>query len=128
MSEQIKKIVQVDDPIMDNLLETDNKLNELNQEVVAIVDEYQEVHKPEFSFFNFNNPFFLLTLVGLFMLTFALWFLQQELKYLKPGKAKKKKSAKHSKPEIKTLPKLEEKVVQKSSSKNIRKIKVLKIK
>ena len=52
----------------------------------------------------------------------------QELKYLKPGKAKKKKSAKHSKPEIKTLPKLEEKVVQKSSSKNIRKIKVLKIK
>ena len=78
MSEQIKKIVQVEDPIMDNLLETDNKLNELNQEVVAIVDEYQEVHKPEFSFFNFNNPFFLLTLVGLFMLTFALWFLQQE--------------------------------------------------
>ena len=129
MSEQIKKLVQLDDPILNNLVDTENRLNELNQEVGAIVNEYQETNRAESSFFNFDNPFFLLTLVGLFMLAFALWFLKQELKHFKP---KKIKPAKVTKPEIKAKPvkeiRTKEKLVEKTSPKKVRKIKVVKIK
>jgi len=81
MFEQIRQIVQANDPILNNLANTENKLNELKQEVSVILKDYQAVNTSETSFFNFDNPFFILTLVGLVMLVFALWFLRQELKY-----------------------------------------------
>ena len=81
MSEQIIKIAQVDNPIINNLVNTENKLDELNQEVNVILSDYNYAKPTETSFFNFNNPFFLLTLLGLFLLVFALLFLRKELKY-----------------------------------------------
>jgi len=83
MSEQINQLVQANDPILNNLVETDNKLNDLNQAVVDIVGDYQETNfgnASQPSFFNFNNSFFLLTLLGLVMLAIALAFLKKELK------------------------------------------------
>lgn len=110
----------MEDPIINNLVETENQLNELNQEVVAILDDYQTTNKSEASFFNFDNSFFLLTLVGLFMLAFALWFLQQELKHSRP---KKEKIVKHIKPEVKVAPKIEEKKVEKKVEKPKKEVK-----
>src|SRR3989339_1786044 len=83
MSEQINKLVQADDPILNNLVDTENKLGDLHQEAVNIVSDYQETNftsPSEASFFNFNNSFFLLTLLGLVMLAIALAFLKKELK------------------------------------------------
>lgn len=131
MSEQIRQIAQVDDPIINNFIDTENKLNELNQEVVAILENYQSVNTVQPSFFNFDNPFFLLTLIGLIMLVLALWFLKQELKHNKP---KKVKSIQKEKLEISVIPKVEEKKVEptktikKTGHTKGRKIKVIKVK
>jgi hypothetical protein len=137
MSEQIIKIAQVNDPILNNLVDTENKLNQLNQEVGLILQDYQAVNTTKPSFFNFDNPFFLLTLVGLIILVFALWFLKQELKHSKPKKIKSQ-PVKSPKVEIKTVPKIKEekpevKISKPKPDKKIikskgRKIKVVKIK
>jgi len=135
MSEQIIQLAQVNDPIINNLVDTENRLNELNQEVGAIVQDYQTVQKPETSFFNFDNPFFLLILAGLFVLAFALWFLQQELKRAKP---KKEKVITPEKNIVKTIPEVKQKTAEPekiektktkiSKKKKGRTIKVVKIK
>jgi Holliday junction resolvasome RuvABC endonuclease subunit len=134
MSEQIIKLAQANDPIINNLVDTENRLNELNQEVGVILEEYNTINQAvEPSFFNFDNPFFLLTLVGLLMLAFALWFLKQELKYYRP---KKNKKIKATKPEIKVAPIIKypepdiepKKIIKKPAKKTSRKIKVVKVK
>jgi|GEM_PF-2599220 len=91
MSEQIKYIVQIDDPILNNLVETEKHLQEVNTELVEMVEDYNQTNydvSSEQSFFNFYNPFFVMTLVGLVLLVFALWFLKIELKNYKPKKIK----------------------------------------
>lgn len=83
MFEPIKKLAQANDPILNNLQNTENKLQELNKEVGSIVSEYNNLNygvQNQASFFNFDNPYFLLTLVSLFVLALALWFLRYELK------------------------------------------------
>lgn len=92
MPEQIDNI---NDPILDNLAQTDQKLQDLNQELVGIVEDYNQINhlqSADVSFFNFSNPFFLLTLAGMFMLAFALWFLRYELRQNSPHKVTKQSS------------------------------------
>lgn len=109
MSEQIIKLAQADDPIINNLVNTENRLSELNQEVGIILDDYQANNQAEVSFFNFDNPFFLLILAGLFLLAFALWFLKQELRHSKTKKIKTEPKV-EAKIEIKTVPKIKTKI------------------
>lgn len=127
------------DPILNNLAQTDQKLQELNQEVVNIVNQYNQINSPqssEVSFFNFNNPFFLLTLAGLFLLAFALWFLRYELKKNSGHKIKKNISPQLVNPEkietsVSSIHKTEpaqEKKEDKSIKSSGRKIKVTKVK
>lgn len=80
MSDKIKIIAQANDPIIKNLQDSNSKLNELNSQVNSLLHQYQQNNTESVSFFNFHNPFFLLTLLGLFMLAFGLIFLRQELK------------------------------------------------
>ncbi|MFA6466422.1 MAG: hypothetical protein WCV71_01015 [Patescibacteria group bacterium] len=137
MSEQIIKLAQAEDQIINNLVNTENKLNELNQEVGVILNDYKTTNQPEVSFFNFDNPFFLLILAGLFLLAFALWFLKQELKHSKTKKTKIIAEVKE-KIEIKTVPEIKvktsevEKVktepLKETPRKKGRTIKVIKIK
>lgn len=137
MSEQINKLVQANDPILNNLVDTENKLGDLNREMVNIVSDYQETNsigQSEPSFFNFNNSFFLLTLLGLVMLAVALAFLKKELKQ---GGQKKSEVRPEPKPEKEvTLP---PRIVynekqsspakeKKSTASTARKIKVVKLK
>lgn len=135
MSEQIIKLAQINDPIIDNLANTDDQLNQLNQEVAEIVGDYQQANfqnQSEISFFNFNNHFFLLTLLGLIMLAISLAFLRKELKY---GSAHKNRVESKSSKEV-VLPVVVhniEKPVEVNKEKKTavisgRKIKVVKIK
>lgn len=137
MSEQIIKLAQADDPIINNLVNTENRLSELNQEVGTILDDYQSNNQPEISFFNFDNPFFLLILAGLFLLAFALWFLKQELKHSKAKKTKiitevKQKIEIKTAPEIKVktpeVEKIKIEALKEAPRKKGRTIKVIKIK
>ncbi|MFA6308089.1 MAG: hypothetical protein WCS88_03345 [Patescibacteria group bacterium] len=138
MSQQIIQLAQVGDPILNNLANTENKLLELNQELGSIVVDYQNINTASPSFFNFDNPFFLLTLVGLFMLLFALWFLKKELKY-EQNKNKlsiirkkelelKEKLAKEEEEKKIKLKKVQAIELEKASKIKGRKIKVIKVK
>lgn len=92
MFEPIKQLAQANDPILNNLQDTENKLQELNREVGAIVYEFNDANSAtnsQVSFFNFDNPYFLLTLAALFMLALSLWFLKHELKAKSKMTAKK---------------------------------------
>ena len=74
-------LAQTDDA-MQNLVESEAKLQELNQQLVNLQDEYLGVvnNIENASFFNFDNVYFWFVLAGLLLLIFVFWFWLMELK------------------------------------------------
>ena len=111
---------KIEDPILNNLAESDEKVLELNNEVNTLLGNYNLDDFGTSTFFNFENPFFLITLVGLILLAFGLWFLHQELRYRAASHSRKNLHAKvqHSKPVLKLVK--EEKVVKEHRKEPVR--------
>jgi len=78
----MNKILLAQNEILNNLNDSEQKFQELNQRLDMIKSEYQNLQTaPEaMSFFNFSNIYFWLVVCGLFLILFALWFLYIELK------------------------------------------------
>lgn len=117
-------LAQLDDPILQNLNQTDQQVNELNNQVNNLLSDYSQQGRFA-SFFNFDNPFFLLTLFGLVLLAIGLLSLYVEIK--KPSKHKQKTQATENHKESKPKP-AEKKQIEASQKKKPVKIKVVKVK
>ncbi|PIR06308.1 MAG: hypothetical protein COV55_04225 [Candidatus Komeilibacteria bacterium CG11_big_fil_rev_8_21_14_0_20_36_20] len=78
---QVIKLAQESD-ILENLVESEEKLQDLNDRANIIIDKYNSMTAgvEHSSFFNFNNIYFWLVLVGLLLLAFGLLFLLAALK------------------------------------------------
>jgi len=76
--------------INENLQVTDDKLQNANQELDLLKEQYNNMltQAPENTFFNFGNMYFWFVLVGLLLLAFGLLFLLAELQ----NKDRRKKS------------------------------------
>ncbi len=90
MPQTIIKIAQNSDQIIDNLAETDAKVESLNNELNNLVSQYRQSLSgtDAAAFFDFHNPFFLLTLLGLVLLMIGLWFLYYELRHPSPSQVR----------------------------------------
>lgn len=122
---------EVNNPVMDNLSASEDKLQEVNKQLDSLVSEYHEISGTvgESSFFNFDNMYFWLVLVGLILLAFGLWFLMTELKYYSPKRKVKKVSGISSEPAtIKSVIKQETKKKKTKKTKTAKKKKPVKIK
>ncbi len=77
-----KIILAQENTVLENLVESEMKLRELNNEVETIVNDYTDIpaKTAEYSFFNVDNLYFWFLLVGLVFLAFGLVFLMAELK------------------------------------------------
>ncbi|MBU1203085.1 hypothetical protein KKH39_03555 [Patescibacteria group bacterium] len=126
MFDKIKLIAQADDQILKNLNQTEQELIDLNNEVNIMLSDYDKNSHSFSSFFDFSNPFFLVTLIGLTLLAIGLWFLYLELKN-SPGKAKTRPQTEPSKPS-QPSPKEEKKDIPPVKKKKSVKIKVVKVK
>lgn len=80
--------------INENLQVTEDKLQNANQELDLLKEQYNNMltQAPETTFFNFGNMYFWFVLVGLLLLAFGLLFLLAELQN-KDKKAKHKNKA-----------------------------------
>lgn len=78
----MQNIILAQNEILNNLQDSEQKFQELNQRLDMIKTEYQNLQIPAepMSFFNFSNIYFWLAVCGLFLILFALWFLYIELK------------------------------------------------
>lgn len=78
----MRSIILAQNEILNNLNDSEQKFQELNQRLNMIKTEYQNLQAPPepMSFFNFSNIYFWLVVCGLFLILFALWFLYLELK------------------------------------------------
>lgn len=78
----MNKILLAQNEILNNLNDSEQKFQELNQRLNMIKTEYQnlQLQAEPMSFFNFSNIYFWLVICGLFLILFALWFLYLELK------------------------------------------------
>lgn len=122
-------LAQADSQVINNLVESEEKLEELNgrldlikQDYVALVDEANS-----YSFFNLDNIYFWFVIVGLLLLVFGLLFLWVELQH--PSSQKKEiKQVSFDKP-VKVEPVVKEVFVEsKPVTKTSKKTKVVKIK
>ncbi|MBT7553275.1 hypothetical protein HN670_02295 [bacterium] len=68
--------------VMENLVDSEVKLQELNQELNHAITEYSKITQniEPMSFFNFSNVYFWFVVCGLLLLAFGFWFLLVELK------------------------------------------------
>ncbi len=82
--------------INENFQATDNKLQNANQELDLLKEQYNNMltQAPENSFFNFSNMYFWCVLVGLLLLAFGLLFLLAELQNKDRSKKSKVESIK----------------------------------
>lgn len=74
-----------------NLQDSENMLQNANQELDVLKDQYNNIlsQSPDATFFNFGNLYFWLVLVGLLLLAFGLLFLLAELQNKDRGKKSK---------------------------------------
>lgn len=125
---------EVNNPVLDNLSASENKLQEVNGQLDSLVTEYNKVTAgvSDSSFFDLNNVYFWLVLAGLVLLAFGLWFLMSELKYHSPSKRPKKVQRAPEPDTIRSVVKQEtEKTIIKTEPKKRKKpvkIRVVKIK
>lgn len=84
-----------------NLQDTENILQNANQELEVLKDQYNNMltQPAEPSFFNFSNIYFWLVLVGLLLLAFGLLFLLAELQNKDKSKKSKAETVKKDKEE-----------------------------
>lgn len=87
--------------INDNLQATENQLQNANQELDLLKEQYNHMltQTAENSFFNFGNLYFWFVLVGLLLLAFGLLFLLAELQNKDRSKKSKVESIKTNKEE-----------------------------
>lgn len=78
--EKIIKLAQAD-PVMEGLVNSEIKLQNLNNEFYELTKEYKMGSNTAdyYSFFNFSNVYFWFVLAGLLLLGFGLLFLLAEL-------------------------------------------------
>jgi len=89
MLKQKIKLAQNDADVINDLIESDAKLNELNDELNTLTQDYaSNIGGVQESFFSFQNVYFWFVIVGLIILAASLVFLLVELK--KPRKPKEK--------------------------------------
>lgn len=147
LGEKIIKLAQ-SDQVMQEFVNSEQKLQNLNNQFYELTKEYKMGSNPAeyYSFFNFSNIYFWFVLSGLLLLAFGLLFLLAELqqkskdtKTVVKFKEKRGDNIEEEKVEVKVAvpetPKKVEKVVEKkeatpkkSSSKKPVKIKVVKVK
>ena len=123
---------------INNLEASDQKMLELNNSLLGLLDQYQELNFAQNSkpFFSFDNIYFWVLLLGLLLLAFALGSLLRELKKSKIDTSGQKKIENKPAPVFssgpkkeESLPKTKENPAPKSSAvKKPIKIKVLKVK
>ncbi len=83
------KLAQNESEVINNLIESDNKLNELNTELNSLTQEYAgNMTTAGNSFFNLSNTYLWFVIGGLVILSFTFIFLIVELK--KPRKKKER--------------------------------------
>ena len=123
--------------VIENLADSDAKLQELNTELIELTTEYTQSNAEPiyYSFFNIDNVYFWFTVGGLLLLAVGLLFLLIELKKYQPKKVKikepkprpiKEKKIKHRKEEP---AKVEQKIEEpKEVKKKPVKVKVIKVK
>lgn len=87
--------------INENLQVTEDKLQNANQELDLLKEQYNNMltQAPENTFFNFGNMYFWFVLVGLLLLAFGLLFLLAELQNKDRSKKSKVESIKEEKEE-----------------------------
>ena len=122
-----KIILAQTDEILENLVNSEAKFQELNQRLDQVKSEYINLTQTAepMSFFNFNNIYFWVVICGLLILVFGLWYLLGELKNDKPKKEKSKTKIIKTKKE-----KIEESkpVTEKAKPRRVFKVKVRKVK
>ena len=91
--------------VIENLVSSEEKLNELNQRLGELATDYQAVanNVDQPSFFNFENIYFWFVICGLLLVAFGLWFWLVELKNHPIKKHPKEKPAKKKKKITNTL-------------------------
>lgn len=126
---------QINNPVLDNLENSEAKLQQVNGQLDSLLSEYHKVSTDvgDSSFFNLDNIYFWLVLIGLVLLAFGLWFLMTELKYYSSRqRLKKSQPSREEVPTIRTVIKEQKKQAVKNSSQPKRKkpvkIKVVKVK
>jgi cytoskeletal protein RodZ len=92
--------------INENLQATEGKLQNANQELDLLKEQYNNMltQTPETTFFNFSNIYFWCVLVGLLLLAFGLLFLLAELQNKDRSKKSKVQSIKEEKESAKGGP------------------------
>ncbi|MBT4849849.1 hypothetical protein HON36_03280 [Candidatus Parcubacteria bacterium] len=131
-----KIILAQENTVLENLVESEIKLRELNSEVETIVNDYTDIPAKAsgYSFFNVDNLYFWLLLVGLVFLAFGLVFLMAELKKFNKVRPEVKEVKKVATKIYKEVEKIETREVKKkvkkisTPKKRPVKIKVVKVK
>jgi hypothetical protein len=87
-----KIILAQTDEVLENLVNSETKFQELNQRLGEVQAEYAALSQTAepMSFFNFENVYFWIVVCGLLILAFGWWYLLVELKSNK-SKTKKEK-------------------------------------
>lgn len=114
--------------IMDNLADSEARLQELNGRLDVLKQDYNTMvaNNDFYSFFNFDNIYFWFVLIGLILLAFGLIFLLVELQH---SKSEKKPKIEKVEEEIEeTEEETEEVEEQKPKKSEPKKIKVVKVK
>lgn len=90
LEQKIITLAQNENEIINDVYNSEVKLNELNKELNTLTQEYANnmTGASDISFFSFNNPYFWFVIIGLIILAMALIFLLIELK--KPRKPKER--------------------------------------
>ena len=131
-----KIILAQENTVLENLVESEIKLRELNSEVETIDNDYTDIPAKAsgYSFFNVDNLYFWLLLVGLVFLAFGLVFLMAELKKFNKVRPEVKEVKKVATKIYKEVEKIETREVKKkvkkisTPKKRPVKIKVVKVK
>ena len=79
MFKQIIQTVRAQE-VLDNLVESEEQLQDVNNELVNLTDQYLANNEVSTSFFNINNIYFWIVIGGLIFLAFGLILLIVELK------------------------------------------------
>lgn len=75
-------IAQENSAVLNSLQADDNKLQDLNNQLDVVKNDYVNLvgHYDTYSFFNFNNIYFWFLILGLILLLFGLMYLLSELR------------------------------------------------